>query len=494
MLVRLALRFILSALCATGPAAASAQTPTIVDVYARARALVEASVAAHGGAAALDAVQSVRIVIEGDQFWRHQSRRPDPPYDRERERYELLLDLPNGRAVSQSWTTYPGGAHRNTGFITDGQRGFSIDYRRGTHTVVRYPPGVEQTGHLYYLPQLLPQFVLKDLAGAGRTVRWLGRLRLASGTEVDAVSAVIRGSLVTVGFDVETRRLRATLGLGNDLLVGDTAVEVELLDYADRNGVLMPTRRVVRSSQGVLRDMRFEVVEPGYVIPANRLFPPDGSRDLTSQPALDPVRVVAPGVWALGGDSASLAVEFADHVLVVDAPSNSSEVLSRLATLAPGKPVRYVIPSHHHGDHSGGAAQFAGAGATVVTTPGNRAFMTQLVRTVPQARVELIEGDVRVFEDAGRRVEIHHMKGGPHADEMLVVWLPALGLLFQSDLIDVDATGDTPPGTNNETTVHFASWLRQKGWQVKTYAGAHGFLPSPDAFEALVKAPILPLR
>ena len=488
--MRFILRLVPLALCVIGLEAASAQGPTIVDNHTRARALVDAAVAAHGGPSALDAVRTIRIVTEGDQFWRHQSRRPDPPYDRERERYELLLDLANGRAVSQTWRTYPGGAHRHTGFITDGKRGFAINYRQATHTVSTYPPADEQTGHLYNLPQ----FVLKDVAGAGLTLRWLGRLRLASGAEVEAVSALVRGSLLTVGFDVETHRLRATLNVGNDLIEGESAAEVEFLDYAVRNGVLMPARRVVRSSQGVLRDVRFEVVEPGSTIPADRLSPPAGSIDLTSLPVPEPVRIVAPGVWAIGGSSAALAVEFADYVLVVDAPPNSADVLSLLATLAPGKPVRYVIPSHHHDDHSGGTMQFARAGATVVTTPGNRGFMTHLVRAVPQARVEIVEGDVRIFEDASRRVEMHQMKGGPHADEMLVVWIPGPGLLFQSDLIDVGVTGDTPPGTNNETTVHFASWLQQKGWPVKIYGGAHGFLPSPAAFDALVKAPLVPIR
>jgi hypothetical protein len=105
------------------------------------------------------------------------------------------------------------------------------------------------------------------------------------------------------------------------------------------------------------------------------------------------------------------------------------------------------------------------------------------------ARVEVVTGR-RVFSDGVRTVEIHETGPGPHAEEMLVAWIPAEGILFQGDLIDVGSSGAVLPGTNNETTMHFARWVRDRGWTVKLFAGAHGFLRGPADFAQLLRQPV----
>jgi glyoxylase-like metal-dependent hydrolase (beta-lactamase superfamily II) len=217
-----------------------------------------------------------------------------------------------------------------------------------------------------------------------------------------------------------------------------------------------------------------------------------GSRDVSAAPVPEPVRTLGPDVWMIGGGTAVLAVGFRDHVVVVDAPPNAATVLERLATLAPGKPVRYVVPTHHHDDHAGGVHDYVRHGATVVTTAANRGYMERIGGD--GTRVEVVDGPMRVFEEDARRLEIHAIGPGPHAEDMFIAWIPALGVLYQADLIDVDASGDTPPGTNNETTLHFASWLARQRWNVRMFAGTHGSLPTPRAFDALIAMPVLPLR
>jgi hypothetical protein len=75
---------------------------------------------------------------------------------------------------------------------------------------------------------------------------------------------------------------------------------------------------------------------------------------------------------------------------------------------------------------------------------------------------------------------------------MFVAWLPREGILFQGDLIDTRADGSIFRGANNATTRHFADWLKRKGWQVRTFAGTHGTLSSPDVLTELLRQPILP--
>ena len=96
------------------------------------------------------------------------------------------------------------------------------------------------------------------------------------------------------------------------------------------------------------------------------------------------MRKLADDVYLAEGSSHnSLFVAFNDHVVLVEAPQGDERVLAVLAKIAetvPGKPVKYVVPTHHHYDHSGGLRAAIAAGATVITTPGNKAFVEQLAR------------------------------------------------------------------------------------------------------------------
>jgi phosphoglycerate dehydrogenase-like enzyme/glyoxylase-like metal-dependent hydrolase (beta-lactamase superfamily II) len=92
------------------------------------------------------------------------------------------------------------------------------------------------------------------------------------------------------------------------------------------------------------------------------------------------VREVAPGVFfryssisatdknVVFGGSNNIWVVFEDYVVVFDAnfPKEAGDVLKAIKKTT-DKPVRYVIDSHHHGDHAYGNAVFAQAGATVVS-------------------------------------------------------------------------------------------------------------------------------
>src|SRR5215475_13068023 len=91
------------------------------------------------------------------------------------------------------------------------------------------------------------------------------------------------------------------------------------------------------------------------------------------------VAEIAPGVFfrysdirvpfdiASFGGSNNIWIVFEDYVLVFDAnfPKEAGDVVAAIRKTT-DKPIRYVVDSHHHGDHAYGNAVFAKAGATVI--------------------------------------------------------------------------------------------------------------------------------
>jgi glyoxylase-like metal-dependent hydrolase (beta-lactamase superfamily II) len=74
-------------------------------------------------------------------------------------------------------------------------------------------------------------------------------------------------------------------------------------------------------------------------------------------------------VWMLVGDGVNAAVQIGDDgVLVVDTMTagQADAMLAEIKRLAGDKPIRYVINTHVHQDHTGGNETIAGAGQSIV--------------------------------------------------------------------------------------------------------------------------------
>lgn len=74
-------------------------------------------------------------------------------------------------------------------------------------------------------------------------------------------------------------------------------------------------------------------------------------------------------VWAVTAGSVNLAVQVGDDgVLVVDTGPTAvaDQVLAEIARLAGDKPIRYIVNTHAHPDHTGGNVPVAAAGRSVI--------------------------------------------------------------------------------------------------------------------------------
>jgi glyoxylase-like metal-dependent hydrolase (beta-lactamase superfamily II) len=142
-------------------------------------------------------------------------------------------------------------------------------------------------------------------------------------------------------------------------------------------------------------------------------------------------------------------VEFADHLVAIDAPLSSAlgeRILATIREHFPTKPIRYVLFGHFHPHYTGGLRAFMTAGARVVAPAGCARFAAEIAkrsfilepdawaRAGREAEIDTFEGS-RVFEDSTRRLEaIDIGKSSRHTEEYVVFLLTRTHTLVQDDI------------------------------------------------------------
>jgi glyoxylase-like metal-dependent hydrolase (beta-lactamase superfamily II) len=250
---------------------------------------------------------------------------------------------------------------------------------------------------------------------------------------------------------------------------GDMLVETEYSFYRHNDGLQYPTEIVQKRAGWPVFDLQ---VLGAFKNPAKLSTlmampaPPAGGPPGAGAPAAGATppaasEKLADGVYRIRGAYNALAAEFADHVLLIEpGPQNEARALAIIAEtkrLFPTKPIRYGVITHHHIDHTGGIAAVAAEGITIVTPEVNKAFLEKAL-TVPRTlapdslsksgrkpMVEGFKGDKRVFQDATRTVEIHVIKGLPHADGLVVAWLPKEKILVYADMFNFPLANNPVP-------------------------------------------------
>jgi glyoxylase-like metal-dependent hydrolase (beta-lactamase superfamily II) len=159
------------------------------------------------------------------------------------------------------------------------------------------------------------------------------------------------------------------------------------------------------------------------------------------------IEKVSDGIWSLNSaGTRSLAVEFADHIVMLEGPTSDarSKVVNELVRkTVPNKPIRYVVNTHGHYDHSGGLREYVAEGITVITQENNKAFFEKAwarPRTVepdpaPTTNKPMIEevADRRVLSDRTRTIELYYMPNHQHQAGQLIAYLPKERILLYGD-------------------------------------------------------------
>lgn len=283
-------------------------------------------------------------------------------------------------------------------------------------------------------------------------------------------------------------------------VLGDLDVSTRYSDWRDAgNGVKFPMRIVQSQGGAPVFDITVQSVQ---VNPAVDIAVPDNVRNFSERVAAEKV---ADGVWFLGGGSHnSVAIEMSNHVVLVESPlydGRATALFAEVARLAPGKPIRTVVNSHHHFDHAGGLRGAAAEGASLITSAmakpyfervfanANTIAPDKLAKSGKSATIIPVDGRL-ALNDAGRRIEIHEMQGSVHAQGFMLIYLPNERLLIEADAYTPGPPNSAPPPVVNANNQNLVDNIERLNLKVDRILPLHGrVVPMSELYAAIGRKP-----
>jgi glyoxylase-like metal-dependent hydrolase (beta-lactamase superfamily II) len=309
-----------------------------------------------------------------------------------------------------------------------------------------------------------PWGFLKGAAANNATVRQQGGQQVVSFSPGNLKSPSGQAYTVTGYIDKQNLVSKVETRVEN-AVVGDLLVEFDYSNYRNMNGVQVPGRIVQKQAGMETFNADITAATPNPPNLTELLTPPPppagrgggpggGGGGAPQAPAAPPVEKLGEGVFKIGGNYASLAIDMGDHILVVESGQSDARGMAVMAAAKqaiPNKPIRFVVNSHPHFDHASGLAAAVAEGATILTHNNNEKVLEQLLsgpRTltgdslskVTNRRKDVVTGvgdrDVRKGTN-GKVVELHRVPN-EHSDGMLIVYLPAEKTVWSADITVVN--------------------------------------------------------
>ena len=336
------------------------------------------------------------------------------------------------------------------------------------------------------------------------------------------------GSYIVI-FDPATNLPMRVRTLDWDALEGDSVYDAEYSDWRDVSGAKIAFSTAYTLNGMKVADLKFSNVAINLNFPPKTFEIPQAMLSAAAKPApanatpyqwiirrqfsgfyydsdakytddLDSLKLVdvATNVsQTQGGTHNTLFIATNTYLIAVEAPNDDGQAIQSIDMAKkryPGKPIRYLVLTHHHVDHVGGMRTYAAEGATIVVGKGDGDYIRKaLVRPEtlnPDApkkafTPKVVEVDGRwSVNDGGREVDAYVVEN-PHVSPMLIVFVPDAKLGIVTDLYVPGA----PPPSNTEVAALVKGVDK---WAIKPerFAGGHGSVgPYADVVAAAKKVP-----
>ena len=323
----------------------------------------------------------------------------------------------------------------------------------------------------------------------------------------------------TVAFDPKSGLPVRIRTLDYDNIWGDVTYDAVLSDWRDFNGIKVAMNRKYELNNRMVQEVQLTDFQANPAIDPAKFTVPAELRTGAAKPAAGNVPYqwvlrrqfigiyldsentsfdskttqslrlndIAPGVvHVVGGSHNSLLVEMDDHLVMVDAPISDAQsiwVVNAAKQRFPGKPIKWLVLTHHHMDHAGGMRGVLAEGAVLVVGQGTaqhyrKALAAPMNRNPDMkpmdfSKVQILEiPESHVMADSkGRQVVAYAMQDNPHAKGLLMVWVPDAKLAYTTD---VYSPGVPLPDKPNAALISVVRTVQRAGITPERVAGGHG--------------------
>ena len=495
--------------------------PTAVVQAQSAKAIVEQAAKAMGGMNALRALKNEVVESEGKQFDSSSTPQPlGPTRQVSTFRYTLTRDLTQPR-MRIEWDGGNSARNQSIRFVEviDGDVGLLREGATNTAKTTRLHPGRLATRRRE--EKRAPAKILLTAASQSS-------LRRRADADVNGqrnyvLSFIDNNDEFHLYIDAKTHLPTQVDILEDDPLEGDSSYVLRYSDWRKTGAVMLPFSLRTELNGKPLQEEQIKSIQHNLTFAADPFaVPPEVRNEKTDAKPIAsqwiPRRVagnvsyldfgrppsvewhrLAEGVHKIQGvGHATIVVEMRDHLVVVEGPlydDRTAPVVKSIKDKFPNKPIRYVIPTHHHLDHAGGIRAFMATGATIVVPFSAKEFYARVARA-PHTRnpdsleknktgvvIESFGGGPRILTDGQRRVEVHPLPL-PHAEDMVVVYLPAEKIIIEADHIS-PRKGEVRPAP---VVREFVPALDKLNLDVVTIVGIHGDSATMQAARAAAQA------
>jgi glyoxylase-like metal-dependent hydrolase (beta-lactamase superfamily II) len=421
----------------------------------------------------------------------------------------ITWDLANGMARAE-WDRdmkYPAVEKIKYTDVVTPSLGYVIDDKGASKPM----SGIRVAATLRELERASPTLLLKAL-DANSGLRAAGNQKLG-GKTLRAVSFNDGGTNFTVLIDPQSKLPAAIRTRDDDNISGDSIYDLIPSDWKTVGGVKIAHTLSYQLNGVEVGKVTYKEVTANPTIASNAFAVPDAVKSAAKAPAtgnvpyqwvirrialgrfLDSDGIIVPPGGSLklvelapnvqhvqGGSANNLIVAMKDHLVVFDAPYGELQsrwVIDEAKKKYPGKPIRYLVLTHHHMDHTGGTRTFMAEGATVIVPTPDKAYFEKVARmphtVAPDelakkpraAKVQEVKDQLSLKDDS-EEIRLYNI-ANPHADGMILAHVVKPNVVFVTDILSPRGPIERNPGT-----LAVGEALKKNGITNSTIAGGHG--------------------
>ena len=373
--------------------------------------------------------------------------------------------------------------------------------------------GIRVAAHQRELERASPWLLVKAMDESGK-VRAAGTQKLGQ-QSLPAVSYTDGPTTFTILFDPKTHLPAAVRTRDDDNINGDSNYDLVLADWKPVGGAQIARSLSYRVNDVEVAKLMYRDVSANPAIAADTFAVPEAVKASAKPPATANVPYqwvlrrlfltrftdsdnilfadggslklveLAPNIQHVeGGNANNLIVAMKDHLVIFDAPYGELQsrwVIDAAKKKYPGKPIRYLVLTHHHMDHTGGMRTYVAEGAKVIVPAEDKTYFEKDVKmphTIvpddlqkkPHAAEIIGVKDQMTLKDDTSEIRIYNIPN-PHAQGFLLLHVVTGNILYVTDLISPRGPIDRSDGT-----IAVGDMARKYGITGATIAGGHGTL------------------